>query len=155
MSGFDLYGFTSESFAPREQDVDVPELAPFFPAGDPPVFRVRGLTGEEEFRVAAERRTGELQAAVAEALAGGQRAEIADTLKELLGVGDSVPDAMARSISKVAYGLLAPKMARDQVVKLFHELPVVGARLLQAIDALTGQGPDLGKPGPSTPSPES
>lgn len=152
---FDLQRFLSADLAPREDSVPAPELAAFFAEGEEAAFRVRGLTGEEMFRVADERRSGELKAAVAEALAGGQRAEVVDALKEAIGIGESVPEAMAVAISKVHFGLVEPRLERDQVVRLFSGVPTVAVRLMSAIDALSAQGPNLPKSQSSTPTPES
>lgn len=142
---FDMERFAAARFLPREEDVRADELAGYFGAGDDPVFRVRGLTGEEMFRVAEERKSSELKAAIADALAGGQSAEVAEALKEAIGLGQSVPDSMAVAISKVHFGLVEPRLDRDQVVRLFADLPNVAVRLMAAIDKLSGQGPEMGK----------
>lgn len=152
---FDIAAFSTAVLDPREDIVRVEELACFFSDGDDPVFRVRGLTGEEMYRVADERRSSELRAAVADALAGGQRAEVASALREVIGIGESVPEAMAVAISKVFFGIVEPKLDRDQIVRLFAGLPNVAVRLMSAIDKLSGQGPDLGKYQRSTPIHES
>ena len=45
--GFDSKKFIKTKFTPRIEEIDVPDLKDFFPAGEKPVWKVRGLTGQE------------------------------------------------------------------------------------------------------------
>ena len=154
----DLAAFMSASLAPREADLEGPavaQLAPFFPAGEVPRLRVRALTGAEIYRAAEARHSAELRAAIADALAGGSRQEIADAIREAIGVGESVPAAMAVAISKLVHGSVDPKLDQDQVVRMFKLWPIVAVAAASLIDRLNNQGPDLGNCPGSTPTPPS
>ncbi len=49
--GFDASRFMKEKFLHRIEDVPVPDLKDFFPEGEEPVWKVRGLTGQEMGRM--------------------------------------------------------------------------------------------------------
>lgn len=155
MSGFDLDAFMSAQLSPREGQVDAAEAACFFAEGSEPVFIVRGLTGEEMYRVAQEQQSAGLRAAVAEAMAGQQRKEIVDALREAVGGGESLPDAMRIAISRLCHGAVEPRLDRDQAVRLFNVFPNVAVAAERKIVELSGLGPDVGKLAASTPTPAS
>lgn len=152
----DLSALRNANLAPRERDVPVPDLGVFFPEGEEPIWRVRGLTGEEIARAneASQRHTliGHAVEALASAAA---KEEQVDALRTLIGYGRSVPDDMAKRLDHLVAGSVAPTIDRELAVRLFQGFPIVAYKLTNVILELTGLGPDLGKLPPSTPTPES
>ncbi|HEU6436573.1 MAG TPA: hypothetical protein VE028_03915 [Nitratidesulfovibrio sp.] len=147
--GFDLKGFMRADFTPREEEVRIPELAGFFPEGADPIFRVRSLTGEELARVQEAAQRNRDLAALAAGLLSGSDAERVASLREALGVGDKVPDDMAKRMAMVEYGCVSPKLDMQVVIKLFRVLPVDMYGLATRISTLTGAGHVPGKAKPS------
>lgn len=141
--GFDLNRFRAAVLSPREDKVDVPELAVFF--GDaPPVWTVRGLNGEELSRANDVKSRTDMYAAVVEALASAAKSDQTEALKALMGVTD-VPLTLARQFDYLAFGCVDPALSRDDAVKLSFQFPIVADRLAGKIAELTRMGPDLGK----------
>lgn len=148
VQGFDLKAFMRETFTPREEEVRIPELAGFFPEGADPVFRVRSLTGEELARVQEAAQRNKDLATLAAGLVSNSDNERIAALREALGVGDSVPDEMAKRMAMVEMGCVSPKLDTLAVVKLFKVLPVDMYNLATKISALTGAGHVPGKAKP-------
>ena len=151
---FDLNKFNSSSFSPREEAVPVPDLAAFFtgePEQDengkpkPPVWKVRGLTGEELARVNEAKERNRNRLAVAEGLAGSDD-EVAKAIQELIGHNDKVPDDLAKRLEMLVLGSVEPQCSQQLAVKLSQAFPVEFYLLTGRITQLTGQGSVVGKP---------
>lgn len=145
----DLQKFTDASLAPREAEIDVPELADFFGKGEKPIWRVRGLTGAELGRCneMAEKGADNVRALV-RALAGD--GDKAASIRQTVGLDDeSVPPDVSRRIEMLAIASVSPAIGRDHrdtAVKLSEAYPTVFYSLTNRILNLTGQGAELGKP---------
>lgn len=150
--GFDAKKFSRETWQPRVAEVEVPELAAYYGDG-PAVWPVRGLTGEELFRVRQAGEQAGTLGALAEALAAGKK-DLADTIKELAGVGEAIPEDYTRRIEAVLLGSVEP-VERGALVKLGQVHPVVLTRLADKIFELTGLGQQPGKPKGSGETPAS
>lgn len=140
---FDINRFRAAVLSPREDKVDVPELAVFF-GEEPPVWTVRGLNGEELSRANDAKSRAELNAAIIEAMASAAKSDKAEAFKAMMGVTD-VPLDMARKFDYLAYGCVSPELSREDAVKLAYQLPLIADRLAVKIVELTHLGPDLGK----------
>jgi hypothetical protein len=151
---FDLQRFRGASLAPRQSEVPVPDLAHFFGEGVPPIWIVRGLTGEEIARSNNSSERVKLFAATVDALASAARSEQSEALKAMMGVTD-VPEDLAKRFDHLTFGSVDPKISREDSVKLFAAYPVVAYTLTNKILELTGLGPDLGKAPHSTDGPTS
>jgi hypothetical protein len=146
---FDMKKFMSTKFKERTQDIPLPDLAAWFPPEVPPVFTVRGLTGEELGRVNESAAKNKNVAGLLDALASSNVSEKIDALKESLGLSQNVPDDIAKRIEQLVLGLVEPKFDLQAAVKFFQVYPVEGYQLTNAIMRLTGQGQ---LPGESQPS---
>lgn len=142
--GFDAQAFARAGLAQRTQDVSVPDLAPWF-GDDKPVWRVRGLTGNEvaKSRQAAETRSRE--AALAEALSSGTHAELVAELQHALGRSDSIEPDLARRMEMLVFGSVEPACALETAVRMADYFPTTFYALTNAILTLTGLGSEVGK----------
>jgi len=143
--------FNSEAFAaaalrPRTQEVAVPELAAWFPAGEQPVWRVKAVSASDFARAnqaAESRKRGE---AFLEAMASGVHAEMVRELQALVGRDrTTVEPDIARRIELVIAGSLEPACDEAMAVRLAEHFPVVLYSLSNAILTITGQGSDVEK----------
>jgi len=152
---FDAKKFLKTKFTPRTEEVPVPDLQAFFPEGARAVWTVRGLTGQELGRAneAAERNKN--VAAILEGLAGGAAKEKAEAVKELLGVGGSTPQDIAKRLEHLVTGSVDPPCTQELAVRLCETFPVEFYLITNRIVHLTGQGQMPGKQPPSGETPKS
>ncbi|WP_301585023.1 hypothetical protein [Halomonas alkaliantarctica] len=146
---FDADKFASAAFKRREEDVPVKDLAAWFKGakdGEAPVWRVRGLTGEELARVNEAQARNRNKSAIIEALSSDKQEKMTDAIKELIGTGNSVPDDLARRIEMLTIGSVAPECTHQVAVKLAEAFPVEFYELTTKITQLTGLGSEPGKP---------
>lgn len=146
---FDADKFASAAFKRREEDVPVKDLAAWFKGtkeGETPVWRVRGLTGEELARVNEAQARNRNKSAIIEALSSDKQEKMTDAIKELIGTGNSVPDDLARRIEMLTIGSVAPECTHQVAVKLAEAFPVEFYELTTKITQLTGLGSEPGKP---------
>ncbi len=155
----DLNAFLAAALAPREQAVEVPELAAWFAEGEPAVWTVRGLSAAELGRAkeACARGLDNIRALV-EAMAGDGNGDKAASIRRAFGLStDDVPEDVSRRIEMLAAASVSPAIGpenRDVIVKLAESFPTTFYRLSNTVDALTGQGAVEGKPKRSGASPE-
>lgn len=157
---FDDKKFLKTKWAPRIDDVPVPDMRDFFPEGETPVWKVRGLTGQELGRAnEAADRSKSIVAAI-EAIAGGSDKERAQAVAGLLGVGKDTPQDVAKRIQFLAIGSVEPVCSPELAVRICEVYPVEFYQITTRILQLTGQGQMPGKAQPSggtqgseTPSP--
>lgn len=152
---FDISQFRQAGFQPRTAEIEVPSLADFFPPGEKPIWKVRGLTGIEAARMrqaAAENRD---LAKLAELFAGGNADQVVDAIRERFGVGDSVPDEVVKHQHALVMGSVDPAISYDDAIKLNQCQHGVFMMLVNAILRLTAEGHELGKPVRSIGIPES
>ncbi len=146
---FDTKSFMKAKFTPRTEDVPVPDLADFFPAGAEPVWTVRGLTGQELGRVNESASRQKVSAALMEALMAGSDKERKDAATEMLGISTSAPEDVAKRIDQLVMGSVRPTVTQDVAVRLCEVYPIEFYTLTNAVLKLTGQGQLPGKSKPS------
>ena len=145
-----LQRFLSAALAPRQLEVDVPELAGLlFDDGEKPVWTVRGLTAAELGRAKQASEEGlDTVKALVEAMAGD--GDKAAQIRKAFGLGDDdVPQNISYRIELLAAGSVSPALGtenRDVAVKLAEAFPTVFYDLTNKVLTLTGQGAVLGKP---------
>jgi len=146
---FDVKKFTKTKWTPRTEDVPVPDMQAFFQEGEPAVWRVRGLTGQElgQSNEAAEKQRN--IAAAVSGIASGVEKEIAESIKELLGVSKNIPADIAKRIEILCMGSVSPACTVDLAVKVCEVFPIEFFQLTNSILKLTGQGQMPGKSLPS------
>lgn len=152
---FDVKKFLKAKFTHRIEGVPVPDLAAYFPEGIKPVWKVRGLTGQElgQANEAAARNTTIL--AILEGIASRMSKEQTQAVKELIGVGGSTPQDVAKRLEQLMIGSVDPVCTQDLAVRLCEVYPVEFWELTNTIVRLTGLGQMPGKQEPSGETPKS
>lgn len=143
--GFDAEKFMNTKMQPRTADVPVPGLASWFEGEDKPVWKVRGVSGQElgQAKQAVEQRKD--IAALVSGIVGGQSAEKAEAAKKIMNIDDTVPANVALNIHLVKLGSVEPEADEDLAVKLCTCFPVEFQQISKKILELTGQGHEPGK----------
>ena len=144
----DIQKFLNASFSAREAEISVPELKDFFPKGEKPVWKVRGLNAAEVARSREATDKAEQMKALVAAMAGdGDKAK---AIRDSLGLSDSeVPGDISRRIEMLSAGSVSPALGsekRDVAVRLAEAFPITFYTITNKIQELTGQGAELGKP---------
>lgn len=146
---FDAKQFLKTKFSARSEDVPVPDLAAFFPPDAEPLWRVRGLTGQELGRAAEAAEKNKNLAALLEGLTADSSKERSEAVKEMFGLGADTPADVAKRIEHLTAASVDPLCPLDLAVKLCETYPIEFYRLTNKIVELTGLGQLPGKPPPS------
>lgn len=142
---FDVKAFSATKFEPRIETVEVDELKEFCKGDGPLEFKVRGLTGEELYRVRGAVDNNNNLAAVLEGLTSIVGKEKAAALRDYCGAGGKTPDEHVRRLEMLVIACVDPKIERPLAVKLAAAYPLVFNRLTDKILYLTGMGSEVGK----------
>ena len=138
---FDQKRFLKAKMEARTEDVPVPDLAAFFSDGEPAVWTVRGLTGQELGRANEAAAKNKLVVATMDAIATLSAKEQIEEIKNALGLGSNVPDDVARRIEYLTVGSVNPAITQEVAVKLCETYPVEFYELTNIIAIkLTGKG---------------
>ena len=108
---FDTKKFLKTKYQPRTREVPVPELKEFFGENEKPVFLVRGLSGAEVGNCTESAGNSERRAAMVEGMMSGNRKEMVDAVKEMVGATDDVAQDTARRIYYMIAGCVEPEVA--------------------------------------------
>jgi hypothetical protein len=152
---FDSKRFLKSQFIPREDTVPVPDMQAFFPDGEDPVWTVRGLTGVEMAKAneAAERNRN--ISAILEGLVSRSKQEKIDSVRQLIGIDEKVPDDIAKRVELFILGSVEPKADTELALKVCTAFPIEFFEITNRITVLTGRGHVPGKPKPSGGTPKS
>ena len=148
---FDLSKFMNTKFEPRVEVVELnKELTAFFPGGEKPVFKVRGLTGPELASVhSAVDRNRNLAAAI-EGLLSDDVVNNIKNLKTTLGITKDRPAEIARRLEMFILGVVEPTgLSLEFAVRFCESFPVDFYHVTGVISRLTGEGAMPGKSQPS------
>jgi hypothetical protein len=145
---FDTKKFMKTKFTPRTGEVPVPDMKDFFPQGAEPVWKVRGLTGQELGRAAEAAARNRNISAIIEGLTGDADKEKAEALKNLLGIG-VVPQDIAKRLEHLVIGSIDPVCTLDMAVRVCEVYPVEFYQITNKVMELTGRGQEPGKQQPS------
>ena len=149
MATFDVKAFMRTKYQSRIVEVPVPDLRDFFAEGADPVWKVRGLTGQELGRANEAVEKNRTVAAIVKGLAGQSEKEKIQAIQSLLGTGSGAPDDVAKRIELLTMGSVDPPCSQDLAVKLCEVFPVEFYQLTTKILELTGKGHEPGKSKPS------
>lgn len=142
---FDAKRFQKEKFRHRTEDVPVPDLKEWFGPDDNPVWVVRGLEGAELGFVRDSAARNRNIAAILEGLISASDRDKVQGIRDLLGMGNSIPDDIAQRIEMAIMGSVDPSCDRDLAVKLCKSFPIEFYSITNTISRLTGQGQVPGK----------
>lgn len=141
---FDTKTFLKEKFESRVVEVDVLDLQPWF--GDSkPVWKVRGLDGDELGRINEAVERNRNIAKVLEGLVSPDQLEKVKSLRELIGIGDKTPDDIVKRLELLVVGSVDPVCDLDLAVKLKNVFPIEFMQLTNEILKATGKGHVPGK----------
>lgn len=146
---FDSKKFLKAKFAPRTFGWPVPEMAEFFAPGEDPVWKVRGLTGQELGHAAEAADRNKTIVSLLEGLTADSSKDKTDAIKGLLGFGTDTPADVAKRLEHLTMGSLDPKCPLDLAVRVCEAYPIIFYNLTNKIYELTGQGQMPGKQPPS------
>lgn len=142
---FDVNAFVNERFEDRVTDVPVPDLRQWF-GGSDPVWRVRGLTGDELGRVNEAVEKYKNVNALISSMIGKDPGQKAEAVKEALGIaGQKTPESIVRELELVVIGSVDPVCDMSLAVKLKDNFPIEFRQIAQAILIATGKGRVPGK----------
>lgn len=142
---FDTQKFAAAKWVHRTQAVEVPELAAFFPEGEPAVFTVRGLSADEIYKIRSASSRAKLLEGIAEGLAEGSKSGTARAIAEALGAQGVLDPATPRAMETLILGCVDPPCDLDLARLLADKHGLIFVRLNDAIMALTGQGGEVEK----------
>ena len=137
---FDTKAFGKTQFQPREAELTLPALAAFFPEGEPPVFRVRGLNAVEIHQAKEDGLSGKLLMEVIGKLAAGSDREKAQAVLDSLGLRQDDPPKLAQMYNHLEIALVEPRLERSAIVKLGVAFPIELQMINNKIMELTGKG---------------
>lgn len=137
---FDVKRFMSAQFLPREEDVPVPDMREWFEKGDKPVWRVRGLAGQElgSANAAAERNRN--MEAILEGIASAVDRKKSEAIRKLIGDREEVPDDIAKRLEMLVIGSVEPKADIELAVRVCKVYPIEFYQITTKINQLTGMG---------------
>lgn len=148
---FDSKKFLQTQFIPREETVPVPDMKDFFPEGEKPEWKVRGLTGVELARANEAVARNKDIAAILEGLISQNNQAKIDSVKQLIGIDGKVPNDIAKRVEIFIMGSIE-KVDTEIAVKVCTTFPVEFFQITNKITVLTGQGHVPGKVTPSLPT---
>lgn len=139
--GFDLDGYMQAKLKARTSTVSAPELKGWFGDSEP-AFLVRGLNGEEFYRVREAVTKRKALQDIASRLLSGDGQAMADAIEEFYG---DIPDDQIKTIETLALGVVEPKLNIHQAGKLVKEFPIRMEIIAKAIWKATGEGATAGE----------
>ena len=148
--GFDKEAFLTAKFEPRTEDVSVGDsaLQRFFDKDEKPVWKVRGLSGNEYGRANAAAAKNKNTEALVDALFAKSNKKQAGAIKELL-VGGDTPEDIAKRHEMFLIGSVDPKADDELALKVCKVAPIEFLIITNKITQLTGAGYMPGKSPPS------
>lgn len=143
---FDTKKFMTTHFLPREEDVPVPDMKDFFEEGKEPVWRVRGLTGQE-LGVANEtvERNRRPLAEVLEKMVASLSVKDVEAAAEKVKDPDRITDEIAKRLEMFVIGSVSPKASMELAIKVCKVNGVEFFEITNVINRLTGLGQEAKK----------
>jgi hypothetical protein len=139
--GFDIDQFVQAKLKPRQIEVPVPTLKDWFGDAEP-VFKVRGLDGEEFYKVKESVEKRRDMQAIAQQLFSGKGEAIAKAVEEFYG---TAPDEYVKQIETLKMGVVDPPLDHVAALKLVKNFPVPMSDVFRQIMLATGLGSELGE----------
>jgi len=140
--GFNIKKITNGSFRAREKEIEVPALVAFHEGEGLPVWKIRGLDGDEIGQanyLASEESQRRITSSVG----------IPDALKEIVGGGHGVTEDNIRRTYLLVFGSVDPKVDHTAAVKIRKYCYPAFRKITDQIALLSGQGFEPGKSKPS------
>jgi len=157
MADFNVQQFLTTRFELRTASVQVPELKGMF-GDEAPVIEVRGLDGVSWGKAQESIRKRRDIATIQAKIASGAANEIADAVRESLGLNDQLAAMDALRLELFPMGVVKPEMSEVDALafakRLLKYFPDAFKRITDKIAELTGAS-DLGEAHDSGETPKS
>jgi len=140
---FDIKKFETINFKDRVESVPVPRLKQFFKLkkNEKPVWKVRGLTGEESAIAKQAVSDNKNIDAIIQAIGTNSKKDLVEGIKELAGLSsEKVPDELVQRYSWIKHGSVDPECSHEMAMKLAVNFPEDFYLLTNKIMQLTGMG---------------
>lgn len=139
---FDIEKFETINFKDRIESIPVPRLRAFFKLedGEEPVWKVRGMTGEESAMAKQAVQDNKNIDAVISAIGSSVKKDKIAGIKELAGLSDKVPDELVQRYAWLRQGSYDPVCNEELAKKLALNFPEEFYTLTNKILELTGKG---------------
>ena len=144
---FKIQDFKSARYEPRVGEVPVPELKPFFDNGDKPVWKIKGLTGQELGRANDAADRNKKISSVVEGVLSDNPKKIAKAVKQV--IDPDTPQDIAKRLEHMITGSINPECDLELALKICERFPIEFFAITNEILKLTGLGQLPGKPTPS------
>ena len=144
---FKTQDFKSALYEKRVDEVPVPDLQPFFENGDKPVWKVRGLTGQELGRANDAADRNKKISSVVEGVLSNSPKKIGKAIKQ--AIDPDTPQDIAKRLEQMLIGSVDPECDLELALKICERFPIEFFSITNKILELTGQGQLPGKPKPS------
>ena len=144
---FKKQDFISALYEQRIGEVPVPDLQPFFEDGDKPVWKVRGLTGQELGRANDAADRNKKISSVLEGVLSNSPKKIGKAVKQV--IDPDTPQDIAKRLEHMIAGSVDPECDLTLALKICERFPIEFYSITNKILELTGQGQLPGKPQPS------
>lgn len=148
--GFDAKLFGKTKFVERTAEIKVPDLKDFFPEGEEPVWKVRGLDANEVAKCNDAQKTLTAIDATFQAAAGAvANEEKLKEMREKLGIEVDIHSDILMRRAQLVHGSVLPKIDHESAVKFSRVWPIEFYQVTTEIFRLTGLGQTPGKLKPS------
>lgn len=144
--GFKAQSFIDAKFSARVEDIELPDLKDWFEENEKPVWKVRGLLGQELGRANAAAEQSKNIGAILDGIASRVPKEQTDAIRKITGLGGETPADIIKRMEILVIGSVDPECSWDLAVKLCERFPIEFYQLTNKILQLTGQGHVPGKP---------
>ena len=144
---FKKQDFISALYEQRFSEVPVPDLQPFFEDDDKPVWKVRGLTGQELGRANDAADRNKKISSVVEGVLSDNPKKIAKAVRQV--IDPDTPQDIAKRLEHIITGSVDPECDLTLALKICECFPIEFFAITNEILKLTGQGQLPGKPKPS------
>ena len=154
---FDVKKYKKTKFEHQFVDVPLPPVfSEFFDKDEKPVWKVRGLTGQELGRAQVAAAKNQNMADMIEAMTSGKSKEKIKAFKGMLGIDDGkTPQALAEAFEKIVIGSVEPVVDLELALLVCTRSPEAFYSIHAAIKKLTDGGMIPGESKGSTQTPES
>lgn len=139
--GFDTQKFQGINFKDRVAEIEIQDLAEFFDKKEKPIWRVRGLRGEELAVARESEETARNLNAIIEGITAKSAKGKAKAIMQELGLSDDkAPGDYVRRLELLRLGSVDPAIDKPIAVKLANNYPTAFYQLTNKILELTGLG---------------
>ena len=138
--------FIAARYEPRVAEVPVPELKPFFDGGNP-VWKVKGLTGQELGRANDAADRNKKISSVVEGVLSDNPKKIAKAVKMV--IDPDTPHDVAKRLEHLILGSVDPVCDLELALRVCERFPIEFYSITNKILELTGLGQLPGKHKPS------